>query len=53
MRYMLLLLGMAAQPKATDEQASRYTQQWGASWMSDLARDNALVAGALIAVPGS
>jgi hypothetical protein len=49
---MLLFLGIAAQPEATDEQTADYNRQWGA-WMGDLARDGALISSAPLQAQGS
>jgi len=45
MRYMLLFVGLAAAPEASDEQTTDYNRRWG-EWMGGLASRNALVAGA-------
>jgi hypothetical protein len=47
---MLLFVGLAAAPEATDDQTRSYNDSWG-EWMGGLARDRALPAGAPF-VPG-
>ena len=42
MTYMLLLLGLAAQPEAADAQTVDYNSQWGA-WAAELAARCALL----------
>lgn len=52
MTYMLLLLGLAAQPEAADAQTVDYNSQWGA-WAAELAARCALLSGSRFQGPGS
>jgi len=49
---MLLFRGLAAAPRATDEQTVAYNQRW-AAWMGDLAKGGALLSGAPLQARGS
>lgn len=52
MRFMLLFRGLAAAPRATDEQTADYNQRW-AAWMGDLTQRGALLSGAPFQPGGS
>jgi hypothetical protein len=52
MRYMLLFVGLGAQPEATDEQTANYNAEWG-EWMGALANRGALLSGAPLEARGS
>ena len=52
MRYMLLFLGLAAAPDATDTQTAEYNQRW-VDWMGALAAEGRLVAGGPLQPRGS
>jgi hypothetical protein len=45
MRYMLLFVGLAAAPEATDAETADYNRNWG-EWIGGLAGPGALVTGA-------
>jgi hypothetical protein len=44
-QFMLLFVGLAAAPQASDDQTRDYNDRWG-EWMGGLARDGALRGGA-------
>jgi hypothetical protein len=52
MTFMLLFLGMAAQPDADDATTRDYNEKWG-RWMADLAQRRVLESGAPLEPTGS